>query len=804
MQVDVNPTWTDRYTAYNNAIDTHLWPLGVIADKTVSGTTSINWTNVYGTLDHHRLADSLDVSYAFTKWLEIPARIDDFGWGVLTDSAFWKTNSNMLGGVMNSSIASQRLAGTYLPVNIEGQHSATFTSYFEVLQVLGQGIKSDSFANIAVSDSESLYQNFIPIALDGFNIEDNGLRKITSGETFPAVDSGFITEIVNGINYTQIFGLKSATSVYYAAWEYYNSSTSKLAIANRYVEAAGYMQGFKPVLEMDSQTDDFDGNVAGGGKAAGNKSVYAYIFASTGKHKWLDFLDLTGCYLVEVSAIVPFNGVEVTPIYVLSHELDTTNTSRSHIIITDVVLNATSKYKILQPNHTTFYDFSPKTVGIGHLSSHYTKIHNENKCYTNIKSHTIHDTGTNNTAITDREGVGSMYVYVDTSGELTTNSIVSTEYNYVYLKPKYPLKVCLSDGDTSFTTNASLKGRYISFDKIKELKGITSVSETITLSVGKTFDRNSPRCVIGSTVTISSDAEQLAQELLSNENLAVTIETAPTYSTFTAPDFQGSSLLSAIRNLLQKKGRDITVKNGGFVIGDDKTASNFANVLLNQNGDYHIYEYEKTQSTFDFHNEIIVYGASHKSVKKDLRSVKKLGRKTLEVFENELITQEDTDRRGRELLSLHSKLNKTVTVTVSTKGLEQIKSGDIIQLEIPSENLERDSYLILGITHLMSGLMKVHLGRYSKDLEDRFAELLIDNKNTKSYIRNKVFKAKSEQVEVIDTIKIKEIRYLVRKRSSSGASMTLGFGTPLNTTTAQLGFEGGTTVVLTDLTEGSI
>ena len=805
-EVQVAADWNDKHSRLQEAYSTRIINSSSISTnplvtiKLFNSTNTI-FENIYGTPDITKLvrdnaADVAKVQY-FGEVGDLD-RTDDLGWGLETDSAFWKVNDNKLGGTINSSIANQRIAGTYLPVNILGEHSATFTSYFDVLQVLGRGIKSDSFANIAVSDSENLFQNFIPIALDGFKIEDNGEREITAGETFPAIDSGFITETNHSGTKWQLFGLKSATSSEYARYRFYLSAGESRLITTPRLEAAGYMQGFKPVLETASLTVTTS-------KAAGNKSVYACAFASTGKHKWLDFLDLTGCYLVKVNPLtIPFNDISATPIYVLSHELDTTNTSRSHIITTDVVLTDTSKYKILQPNHTTFYDYSPKEILTGYLTSDYTKKPNRNECYTSIKSHTVHETGTNANAITDKEGVGSMYVFIDTSGELGGDSIVSTNAQTEYLRSKFPTKVCLSDGDTSFTTTASLNGPYLSFDKIKELKGITSVSETITLSVGKTFDRDSPRCVIGSTVTISSDAEQLAQELLSNENLAVTIETAPTYSTFTAPDFQGSSLLSAIRNLLQKKGRDITVKNGEFVIGDDKATSNFANVLLNQNGDYHIYEYEKTQSTFDFHNEIIVYGASHKSVKKDLRSVKKLGRKTLEVFEGELITQEDTDRRGRELLSLHSKLNKTVTVTVSTKGLEQIKSGDIIQLEIPSENLERDSYLILGITHLMSGLMKVHLGRYSKDLEDRFAELLIDNKNTKSYIRNKVFKAKSEQVEVIDTIKIKEIRYLVRKRSSGGASMTLGFGTPLNTTTAQLGFEGGTTVVLTDLTEGSI
>ena len=49
-------------------------------------------------------------------------------------------------------------------------------------------------------------------------------------------------------------------------------------------------------------------------------------------------------------------------------------------------------------------------------------------------------------------------------------------------------------------------------------------------------------------------------------------------------------------------------------------------------------------------------------------------------------------------------------------------------------------------------------------------------------------------------VKIKPIRLLVRKRTTTG-SMTLGFTTALNTGTATLGFTGGATITYTDLVE---
>jgi len=81
-------------------------------------------------------------------------------------------------------------------------------------------------------------------------------------------------------------------------------------------------------------------------------------------------------------------------------------------------------------------------------------------------------------------------------------------------------------------------------------------------------------------------------------------------------------------------------------------------LLISDNGDIRIYEYQVLDSTFEEYNEIIVNGKSHKSKKQDLRSVKKVGRKTLKVFERKLTTQEEVDTRAKELLILHKGDNK--------------------------------------------------------------------------------------------------------------------------------------------------
>ena len=204
-------------------------------------------------------------------------------------------------------------------------------------------------------------------------------------------------------------------------------------------------------------------------------------------------------------------------------------------------------------------------------------------------------------------------------------------------------------------------------------------------------------------------------------------------------------------------------------------------------------------STFEEYNEIIVNGKSHKSKKQDLRSVKKVGRKTLKVFERKLITQEEVDTRAKELLILHKGDNKKLRIKIGHNNISQIQVGDVVNVEIKQENIPRNQYIVLEITHLMTGLLELELGKYSKQLEDRFSELTVDV-DTAQTLQNTKNNEQSTALGFLETVKIKPIRLLVRKRTTTG-SMTLGFTTALNTGTATLGFTGGATITYTDLVE---
>ena len=132
--------------------------------------------------------------------------------------------------------------------------------------------------------------------------------------------------------------------------------------------------------------------------------------------------------------------------------------------------------------------------------------------------------------------------------------------------------------------------------------------------------------------------------------------------------------------------------------------------------------------------------------------------------------------------------------------MSQLKAGDRVEVAIVRENIYRNKYIVLQITHLLTGNMKLELGRYSKQLEDRFAELAVEQKNLRTANRNANFDETSIYNTFIENIKIKPIRLIVRERKSGGGAV-LGFGTPLNTNTRPLGHEDGSGVSHTTLLE---
>ena len=528
--------------------------------------------------------------------------------------------------------------------------------------------------------------------------------------------------------------------------------------------------------------------------------------------------DLTGCYLVsekgkylEDGAVVT-NSLEVaTPIsldevspttiaYVVSHEIETTNTTLRHNIITDKAL-PNGFYRIMQPNHTCFYDFSPKDIVLNTLSSKYTKKVGENACYGDINSYittgekaprqvgNFKNTGGNEAAL-------SMYVVADVDRQSSSDYVVLREGNdFESVLETRTYDMCVADGNTHFRTSLEYidsgldVGHTLKFSEMKEQLGVVSISEVFDLTLSNEIDIDLDRAVIGSTVVIGNESEDLINDLL--EDAGIVFEnTTPEYPIFVAPNYQGVDLFSAINYLLNKKEKVIFHDNNNFKIKAKEDEFFDTGIFVSDTSDVELYDYERKEDLFNLKNEIVVYGARHKAVRSDFQSIREDGKKTLEIYDSKLTSQEEVNTRADQELELHTTLNENITIEVGHKHLSQIRAGDSLELEIPRENIPRNKYKVIQNEHLLTGNMRLQLGRYSKALEDRFAELAIEARNIRSATREKRFDESNTGFVGNTKVKIKPIRFIIRERSSSGGAV-LGFGTHLNTNTRPLGHEEG-------------
>ena len=542
---------------------------------------------------------------------------------------------------------------------------------------------------------------------------------------------------------------------------------------------------------------------------------------------WLSYMDLTGCYLVseEVEAYNPqaeivedyatagggiggSHGIgsgqnmmrysinNTSPkymLYVISHEIDTTRQERNHILtlsgtFPDAVTNNSNNqrfknFRIMQPNHTCFHSFSPNKIRINELSSKYTKMPSEDATYpAKIPNYLWGEEFSDRTQEGNNEAVLSMYVVVDPDGQSADGNLVVE--NPVNLRDNImasgTVEMNISDGSNSKLTSVTFEdsGDNIRFDitieKQEEMLGVVSLSETIDILVDGQARDIGERALIGSVVSVCQDSDKLINELMEINDLDFNLEESA-YPYYVAPNFRGVDLFSAIKFLMSKKNKKLIEDNGVFTI-DENDSSIFKTSIFftTKNTDTRIFTYSKEKSEFDLFNEIIVNGKNKKSVVRDIRSIMLKGRKTLQVFENELVTQSDVNKRARELLKLHNNNSFGLSISVGHKGISHLRVGDVVTVEIPEENIARSRFIVLEIKHNLTGTLDLELGSYTKGLEDRFTELAIENRGVNNKVREDDIDDSDVAFNFLDLVKVKPIEFKVVKKSTPVGAFTLG------------------------------
>jgi len=668
--------------------------------------------------------------------------------------------------------------------------------------------------NTNSSPDDGFKDSLTGFIFDRYNIEsgNRGGFQLSKGTVFPNNDNTHLRKYSNNIT-TLNMGLSRQFMTHDGP-----SGGSRTATSS---DGEGVFMGFKARIELDTSQSNItrEDNVG-----PGNKSIYFYRITNS---EILDFIsDLTGCYLVSEAGLEYETGTATGASgsvgginntmpnkigYVLSHEIETDNTTLTHIIQVDSDLT-NGFYRVMQPNETTFYDFTPNRIKLNVMSSEYTKVAYENKTYDGMRDYSLaYGTGGRDSPIStnagNNEAVLSMYVVVDPDKQDSNvtqekDEVVArnhffafTTFNEFPFRNEVDFSACISDGINTHKSPINMKilgtnlGSYLEIGEMKEKHGVVSISETFTITTPQNITNTAKRAMIGSVVNISHEADDIVNDLLESNDIEHEIPDS-TYPLFLAPNFKSVDLFSAVNYVLNRKDRDLIFEDSSFKVKESDDADLHPSLFISdRNQKIQIKDFKKSSGLFDFYNEIIVYGASHVSEKRNLRSIQRIGKKTLEVEDPSIFTQEDVDEKAIELLRLHSKLNEKVSVELGHSGLSQLRAGDTISLELVQENVPKNEYQILEMEHRIDGFVKLELGRFSKGMEDRFAELLISTNANRANLRSKELSRPNENASLLDLVSLRERKLMVQKRESSattnkiGFVRTIGFSAPLSTGT---------------------
>jgi len=411
------------------------------------------------------------------------------------------------------------------------------------------------------------------------------------------------------------------------------------------------------------------------------------------------------------------------------------------------------------------------------------------------------------------DGILSMYVMVDPDNTSNSEYLIPREHSDNWKlfgdeSEDKPLKngtypFTLTDGHTTYTTNikfsspltsSSKNNRAITarFAEMKEMIGCVSLGTPFTIITPRPIKlRDIKSAKIGTTVTICNETEDIIEDILENENITYTDSTTE-YPKYIAPNFQGVDVFTASNYLAKLKKKRLTIDVDTIKL--EKTDANLRflpiEISEDKSDEINIISVKKKKAAYDFYNHITVYGRGVKSTARNPKSIKKIGKKAYEEFDNKLATETEVNERARALLATHSDKAFTVKIETSTKGLEHLKAGDIVTIELPRENIERGPYLALQIDHTISGNLSIIFGAYSKSMDVRLAELLAENKKVAAYLRGNRFKGNLITNELVDTIKIKTLKIKITKTTTSSTGTFIGFTTPMNTGTYTMGFTG--------------
>jgi hypothetical protein len=482
------------------------------------------------------------------------------------------------------------------------------------------------------------------------------------------------------------------------------------------------------------------------------------------------------------------------------HIIDIDNVSGSH----GDALALTGFYRVMRISQDTFYDFTPNEIKINCLSKNYSKIPYENACFSTVDNFGLYDDGPVD-FIDDmyNEGLLSMFMFVEVDGRGSVSyTDVRTPSQMVHdtgadgrLKTNQIYNMFLTDGHnkhltTMTVTNTATKPKLL-FGEMKKMNGVVSVGETFTVDVFRPPSFRTNRAAIGVNLHVVDEAEQVINDLFERTDITYTTTTdASKY--FEAFDVQGLDSFAAANLVAGLKDRRVIVDGKEVKLVKNLETIDYTDIVFSENSTYNrVVNISRDNTLYDFFNEITVYGNGVKSTVRDSRSIKEHGLKQLEEVDLTIITKEAAYRKAKKLLKVHREANNGIKLTTLYTVCPFLKPGQIITVSYPSQKIPRNDYVVLEIDYeIGNGLIEITAGVYTKNLTNRIAELVSNNKKTDAALRGNRQEADDLGTMSQASVRVRGVKLKISDVTSSGGSSSVfGFGSTYGFS-ATFGFSG--------------
>lgn len=507
----------------------------------------------------------------------------------------------------------------------------------------------------------------------------------------------------------------------------------------------------------------------------GDEAVLKYNISFTSASTWLDYCNnLSGYYLYNVS--------ESTLHYIKSHTISKQNGFYHYIKIDNYSASFTSTddIRLLKISQNCFYNYSPKIITLNDFSSIYTKTPSDYKMHSKfaISGRRTLD----GKPVYDESGINSLYTLIHIDGD-ESKYLVNRNTSSATLQNTFSLgehNVYLTDGINKNITSMKItedasSNLQLSFGKMREMLGATSVGSIFTVTVDKGATFTPTKAQIGVPFNVVYEAEDIVDDILSSVGLTFNKSTVGN-DYYMSANFTGQNAFTAANSVLSYKGKKLLVNGEDISIVADEEDRFYRDIeIAEDKSTYKITNIRRDKSLFDQFNTIAVYGDGVKALAKNYREIKKKGREiTKEVYDYTITNQKQADERAAKLLKIHSRINDAIQIDIGD-DVPFIAPGQIISVYYPSEGIYRAPYIVIEIERSFGSPTKVKLGEYNRDLANTMSLLLSETRNLQGLTKQKVYSNVTSPNIDISSVRLKFVKADITNLTDDTTS-TIGFG----------------------------